>query len=55
MTYYVYHTDDSIGHILKEFESEEDAREYVEGLKITKAEIIFKIIKGFEVTEDEYV
>ena len=55
MTYYVYYTDDTIGHILKEFDYEEDAREYVEELKKVKVEITLKIIKGFEITDDEYV
>lgn len=55
MTYYVYYTDDTIGHILKEFEYEEEAREYAEELKKIRTEITFKIIKGFEITEDEYV
>jgi hypothetical protein len=55
MTYYVYYTDDTIGHVLKEFQYEEDAREYTEELKKTKAQINFKIIKGFEITDDEYV
>ncbi len=55
MTYYVYYTDDIIGHVLKEFQYEEDAREYADELKKVRDTITFKIIKGFEITDDEYV
>jgi hypothetical protein len=55
MTYYVYYTDDTVGHVLKEFNCEYDAREYTEELKKSREDLSFKIIKGFEITDDEYV
>ena len=55
MSYYVYCTDDTIGHSIREFDEENDAREYAFELTSSDPDVLVKIIKGFEITDDEYV
>ncbi len=55
MNYYVYYSDDIIGHSIREFDDENDAREYAFELTSSDPNVLVKIIKGFEITDDEYV
>ncbi len=55
MSYYVYYADDTIGHSIREFDDENDAREYAFELTSSDPNVLVKIIKGFEITDDEYV
>jgi hypothetical protein len=55
MNYYVYYSDDTVGHSIREFQGEDEAREFAFELVSSDPAISLKIIKGFEITDDEYV